>query len=264
MFFDKVNICKYYTLFKNRFGESLMADNIYKVKLLSVFDPSIRVTFETTPTVTESGSVEYSPVNPVHMPGSIQVYRHTPSRNFTINARFISRTSAEATKNKNYVQTLRGWRYPWFGAGSSTLQPRNVQARSQRDQLQTKLQQSTISGQEHLTSQQQSNITQQISLLDVGVEMLGAPPEILYLYGYSSTAQDARGVGAINLNRIPVVMSSLDINFPEDVDYLPCSDNKTPFPVKMEVSISLLETHSPAEYARFSLEAYKKGNLNNF
>lgn len=241
-----------------------MAENIYKVKLLSVFDPRVRVTFDITPTISEAGQVEYAAVNPVHMPGTIQVYRHTNSRTFTVNAKFISRTSTEAATNKNFVQTLRGWRYPWFGAGSSTLQPRNVQARTERSRLQQQLQQPTTSSGERLTDQQQVDIQQQISQLDVGTELLGAPPEVLYFYGYSSTAQDARMIGPINLNRIPVVISSLDINWPEDVDYIPCIDNQTPFPVKMEVSITLLETHSPAEYASFSLDAYKKGNLNNF
>ncbi len=247
-----------------------MADiNIYKVKLIAVRDPRLRVIFENTPSLSEQGSVTYSAVTPVHMPGSVQVYKNTESRQFSIGAKFIARTSEEARINKVYLQTLRSFRFPWFGTRSSTLTQENVEARRERAALQERLNQPDIFDSEFLPTGGEtttSSIQTRISMLDqlVGFEMLGAPPEVLYLYGYSSTGQDGRTSGIPNLNRIPVVMTNLSIDYPEDVDYIPCSDGSGPFPVAMDVTIALVETHSPAEFARFSLNDYKNGKLPNF
>lgn len=102
-----------------------------------------------------------------------------------------------------------------------------------------------------------------------GVNLLGAPPEVLYLYGYSQQSSKASNADAtFNLKRIPVVLTSLTITYPDDVDYIPTLSSKStkaePFPVKMDVNITLAETHSPMEYEQFKLQAYKAGTLRNF
>ena len=107
-----------------------------------------------------------------------------------------------------------------------------------------------------------------------GVELLGAPPDVLYLYAYSSgvssgAGQDRPNKYGVNINKVPVVVTSLNITYPDDVDYIPTYSNgdprkSEPFPVKMDVEISLVETHSPREYERFDLMKYKKGVLVNF
>jgi hypothetical protein len=89
------------------------------------------------------------------------------------------------------------------------------------------------------------------------------------LYAYSSQANDKRpDQPGININRIPVVLTNLSIQYPEDVDYIPvilkADANTEPFPVKIDVSISLAEAHSPTEYEQFSLESFKKGTLKHF
>jgi len=247
-------------------------ENNYKVRLISVAsvvagkltnNPD-QVVFNVTPAFQETGGVEYATVQPVHLPGGIQVYKKTSSRTFTIGAKFISRTVAEATLNMQYLQTLRSWRMPYFGS-SSTLADSTNRVKSQTDQSSTKVS----------AEQQSANAVKRAN--DGQIELLGAPPNILYLYAYSTGANDTRQHAyGVNINRVPVVLTELSITYPEDVDYLPVNTDfggdfiavsptfSEPFPIKMDVSITLLETHSPLDYEKFSLMSYKTGQLTNF
>lgn len=231
----------------------------YRIKLVSAVDGST-VTFNNTPTISESGSVEYNAVTPIHMPGSIQIFKQTNSRSFKIDAEFISRSRSDATVNLVQLQFLRAWRYPYFGIKSSTtgLEPAtDVYQQSNLRSASTSIQNETESV---------DNTKNAMSRLKgAGAELLGAPPEVLYLYGYSAEGNSSRSNGFVNINRIPVVVNDLQINYPKDVDYIPSLfQSNEPVPIKISVSISLLETHSPAEYERFSLSAFKMGNLSNF
>lgn len=80
--------------------------------------------------------------------------------------------------------------------------------------------------------------------------MLGAPPPVLKLSGY----------GAKNISPIPVVLESYSTSWPNDIDYLP-TNTGDPFPVIMEIELTLKESYSPAEYSKFNLFAYKTGDL---
>lgn len=226
-----------------------------------------RVVFEVTPSFAESRTADYSAVTPAHMPGSIQMYRSTQSRTFSITAKLISRTSQEAQVNRRYLQILRGWLMPYFGA-TNTLSEQNKQARIELNQKIDNVQ-AAKQGVDQQTSTQLDALRKQI-----GVQLTGAPPDVLYLYAYSASANYGTGerlMGTSNVNRVPVVMSSLNITYPEDVDYIPVSETLTtttqsvePFPVSINVDLTLLETHSPNEYERFDLNAYKAGKLANF
>lgn len=240
-------------------------ENNFKVRLISVLDmaqgypkDSTQVIFEVTPTLSESRSVDYTPVQPVHMPGGIQVYKFTGSRTFELSAHFISRNVSDAYKNIKNLQTLRSWTLPFFGSSSTDFTGnRNISATPSPYAQATPDQQMSM-GQDKI---KQSGTA--------GVNLLGAPPEVLYLYGYSaSQSSDRLDINGININRIPVVLTSLNFSYPEDVDYIPVEitpGKKTePFPVKMDVTISLTETHSPVEYERFDLLSYKSGSLKNF
>ncbi len=190
-----------------------------------------------------------------------------------------SRTIAEASQNMKYVQTLRSWRYPYFG-NSSTLsaeqQNNRLNSSSQTQQSDTRLGQNMD---RPLTPEERASMARD-RIASQGMELLGAPPDVLYLYGYSNMINDGsdtyggvRPNGNVNLNRIPVVMSDLNITYPDDVDYLPTYSDMTgnvvdsasePFPIKLTVSVTLLETHSPREYEKFDLRKYKQGILVNF
>lgn len=249
-------------------GNNTVSGNNYKVRLISVTslkngsinDPD-QVSFDVTPSFSESGSVDYAAITPVHMPGGIQVYKRTNSRTFTIGAKLISRTVAEATQNMQYLQTLRAWRFPYFGINSSK------KANEDRVRAQTNSQDSNVSA-------AQQNKGAIATLNSSSIELLGAPPPVLYLYAYSTSANDDRPTAyGVNINRVPVVLSDLSITYPDDVDCLPISSSASsvtingssePFPIRVDVSITLLETHSPAEFEQFSLQKYKTGQLVNF
>lgn len=262
--------------------------NNFKVRLVTVAslmsglpgDNPEQVIFEVTPTISVTGSVEYAAITPIHMPGSIQVYKHTNSRQFNVTAHFISRNVQEATQNRIYLKTLEGWKMNYFGAGS-TITTNQQQARNQR-QANTTTGQSSSSlqtGDQPLSPEQRASMAQS-RIASEGINLQGAPPDILYFYGYSSSGNDTRQTPySTNLNRIPVVVSNIEYSYPEDCDYLPTFANlaftspqtsssvtaqSEPFPMKMDVSITLLETHSPREFEQFDLSKFKNGTLVNF
>lgn len=232
--------------------------DVYKVRLVSVIDELDKVMFDVTPDFSESRSVEYTPVAPIHMPGAIQVYKNTGSRAFEVGATLISRTPEEAQKNKWYLQLLRSWTMPFFGERSATTDRtrRNLDPAANREQSRLTPEQINERNAERVRTE--------------GYELLGAPPMVLYLYAYSTSANDPRKRGTVNINRVPVVITALGITYPQDVDYITLdsenqvTDETEPFPIKMNVSVSLVETHSPREYEKFSISDFKEGKLVNF
>jgi hypothetical protein len=70
------------------------------------------VEFDATPEVTESGNVDYYEFSQLRGPGSVLMYMGSPSRNFTINAKLISRDVTEATKTFADIHKLKSWRQP--------------------------------------------------------------------------------------------------------------------------------------------------------
>lgn len=259
--------------------------NNYKVRLISVSSLSgggapEQVLLNVTPRFTESREVEYTSLTPVHLPGNIQVFKNTRSRTFSIGAHFISRTVEEATTNMIYLQTLRGWTLPYFGA-TSTVEKNGASglttaSNNQKSATAMALLTSAVADRT-LTANEANLVAQQSKNSEISVELLGAPPDVLYLYAYSSGNNSGKGgYGAsrpstygVNINKIPVVITSLSIVYPDDVDYIPTYSNKDPrisepFPIKMDVDISLVETHSPREYEQFDLLKFKRGVLVNF
>jgi hypothetical protein len=171
------------------------------------------------------------------------------------------------------LQMLRSWQLPYFGAsynaGAVTSSPQTASNPNNPAQPGKATAMSAHRVAEYAMSRISSS----------GIELLGAPPEVLYLYAYSASANDSRQdvQYGVNINRVPVVITSLDIAYPDDVDYLPTYSNRSttvgsglfdntsePFPIKMDINISLLEAHSPNEYERFSLSDYRQGKLTNF
>ena len=254
-----------------------MASGIFKVRLVSALnniatgDGRFRtqeVVFVNTPQFTETGGVDYTPVMPIHMPGAIQVYKNTQPRNFSISHKFIARTRAEATQNMESVQLLRSWRFPFFGVGSSTLTGSQSEERQrlsgEATSAERRLAQLTREKQTQLSAEQAAQLqTLKARISKTGYQLLGAPPEVLYLYAYSAPDTDRSRLPNVHLNKIPVVLTSLSITYPEDVDYIPNLYDQ-PCPVRWDVSIDVVETHSPREFERFSLLKYKIGQLDSF
>lgn len=248
-------------------GSEPYEGNVYRVKLVSQttaregLSEQERVIFDVTPDLSESRKVNYSSVDPVHMPGQIYVYKNTAARNFSLSSvKLISRTQEEAEKNLTYLWLLRGWMMPRFGAGSSTLSPYQ---KSRRDRVRS-------NPGNYSTEQQQEQLKLHQTNGMLGTELLGAPPPVLLLSAYSKgfgqmTNADgaAQELSRQHINNVPVVMESLSIPYPSDVDYIK-STSGVPMPTIMSIDLSLLETHSAGEYERFSLDQYKTGTLPGF
>lgn len=213
-------------------------ENVFKVKLYSQVNPSRRIVFDVTPDVSESTSVEYKSIQPVHMPGTIYVYGSTTSRTFDVsNARLISRTKEEASRHLVMLQYLRSWTKPVFGQ-----EPKGVSV----DLGNADFQKYAATGPEFQNGADR--------------DKLGAPPEVLYFSAYSNEAK----IGTLqHLTKIPVVVSQYTIPFPSDQDYIP-TESGVPMPVVINISISLMESHSPVEFERFSISDYRAGKLVNF
>lgn len=208
----------------------------YKVKLTRAASTNggtvERVVWDATPEFSESRQIMYKNIDPIHAPGAIYQYATTGARTFGIQGKFVSRSVNEATRNLAYIQYLRTWAMPVFGVQGT--QP--------------------------------------------GEDILGAPPAILLLTAYakgqpgggvertvpinSISKTQQRAIGN-NIYNVPCVITSLEIPYPSDVDYIPTINN-IPVPTIVTISLQLQETHSPKAYLAFSIDDFKNGNLVNF
>lgn len=85
-------------------------------------------------------------------------------------------------------------------------------------------------------------------------DILGAPPPILTLQAY----------GKNMIGPVKCVMESYSWQWPNDVDFLPAVDldgKNRPFPVILNISITLKEAWSPAEFSGFSINHYQMGDM---
>jgi hypothetical protein len=85
---------------------------------------------------------------------------------------------------------------------------------------------------------------------------LGAPPPVLTF----------KGLRKYIIGPVPVVITSLNWNWPRDVDWLPTSSlgddgNPVPFPSVMSVAIQLVESFSTTQFNQFDLSAYRQGDM---
>lgn len=220
---------------------SSSATSDFKVKLTRAASANLpanqveRVVWDATPEFSESRQIMYKNIEPVHAPGAIYQYGSTSARTFNIEGKFISRSINEATRTLAYIQYLRTWAMPVFG----------------------------IIGENPA----------------VGEDILGAPPSVLFLTAYArsvpgsnqtsktvpignGTSSSTPAIGN-NIYNVPVVITGLNIPFPSDVDYIPTINN-IPVPTIIQVTVSLVETHSPNKYASFNIQQFKLGQLINF
>lgn len=212
-----------------------------------------RVIFDVTPDISETRTIEYKALNPIHMPGQIHVYGATNSRTFQLsNVRLVSRNVKEATKNMRILWALRGWTMPYFGK-SGTLSPQNKKARND-----------LRSGRLNLRGE---DAVAQRRIL--GQELLGKPPSVLFLSAYSNLTTNVgdnstlRRNSPVHIHQVPVVITSLGIPYPSDVDYIPTLEGQ-PMPRVMSIDIQLTETQAPKQLEEFDLKKYREGLLDGF
>ena len=237
-------------------------DSNNKVKLQAAGN-GLRVTFRASPQVTENRNVNYTALEPLHAPGQIQVYKNTSSRSFSISdLKLISRTTQEADDNLKILWRLRGWTMPRFG-NSSTLTADQRLVRSDPELYGTR---------NDVGPGDFPNGQKGFDDYFGGPELLGAPPEVLYLSVYSHNVGKTSTSGKTNvntwsvsqhINRVSVVLQQLTIPYPNDIDYINTSSG-VPMPIIMNLDLQLLETHSPNSYEAFSLSNFKNGTLVGF
>lgn len=318
--------------------------NPYKVRFDSYDQgrsttPRQSVVFEVMPTISQSHSVEYQAFDPVHSPSSYYVYRGTKAVTFEISAKFVSRTTQEATTNLGYLNILRGWTRGYFGYGtasggnrgdtsgglnssyfnapnattSQSVQPltqSSLMGQFQQPSTASNVSGTTMTGtmtspnntaqgngvlsnaqttsyvQSYLSNMNsnQVNATNAVSTSSnstntqsssSGKALLGAPPEVLYLSAYSNatnsnpggqtTQQGSSGIlnKQTNITQVPCVITALSYMYPNDVDYIPTIQGQ-PFPIVMDISISVVESHSPQELEYFDIFKYRAGALPGF
>lgn len=92
-----------------RFVSDVVGRNVFDPSRIS---PTGTVVFEVQPNVTEAGSAVYTEIGNIRQAASILIYQGSPSRTFSIEATFASRSVAEATRNARYINLLRSWRMP--------------------------------------------------------------------------------------------------------------------------------------------------------
>ena len=208
----------------------------FRIRLREAGSASQRraVVFQTSSDVSETRSVNYKTIDPIHAPGSIYAYQNTASRQYNMSGiKLFSRTAEEATLTLARLNLIRSWTMPTFGK---------------------------------FTTPQGFNGTNfNMAFNRANQDVLGSPPKILEFSAYSDITH--RG----NIYRIPTVITQLSIQYPTDVDYIPTAYVKgvnvevdTPFPVLMTIDINLAETHSPVEYTNFSISDYRNGKLTGF
>lgn len=83
----------------------------------------MELVLDVMPTIDESRSVQYDEFSPLHHPGQILKYRTTQSRTWSVSGQLISRTIDEATRNLKYVNLIRSWAMPFYGAGTESTNP---------------------------------------------------------------------------------------------------------------------------------------------
>ena len=179
------------------------------------------VVFRATPEISENRAVNFSEISDIRHPGGLLIYIGTPPRTFDISARFVSRTTAEATEAYAFTNLLKSWTMP-----------------SKRE--------NTSGGAEW----------------DSGNGGYKNTPAVVRLYGY-----DKGNKG--NFRGIPVVITSLNLSFPPDINYIK-TDSGVFVPIIQSVSIALKEARKFSELRGetdgsggigFDMTKFKNGEL---
>jgi hypothetical protein len=84
----------------------------------------------------------------------------------------------------------------------------------------------------------------------VTAQYLGSPPPILTLKAYGS-----KMIGPVSC-----ILLQYQWSWPNDVDWIE-TDAGDPFPVMLDISLTLKESFSPSEYSAFNILAYRQGDM---
>lgn len=96
------------------FGEGLPSGSSSDISNIRIYEQSTGayVNFKVAPEISESKSVNYIEVSEIRKAGSIMIFIGSPGRNFTINAKLVSRTQEEAAENFKKLNLMKSWGMP--------------------------------------------------------------------------------------------------------------------------------------------------------
>lgn len=96
-------------------------DGRFKITLRPI--PSLgdndTITLDVMPSISESHGASYESVDLLQHPGEILKYKSTSARAWGLTADLVSRTSQEATRNKEIINLIRSWLMPFYGNGTA-------------------------------------------------------------------------------------------------------------------------------------------------
>lgn len=200
---------------------------------------TLQVVFDASPDISESGSVNYKQIEPIHAPGGILVYTNTPARSFQIsNIKLFSRTREEATINYHRLQILKSWRYPVFGTPDNDPNYGNILLGAPPSVLE-------FSAYAKPNGDAASGMaTGLIHRVPVVITQLGID--------YPS-----------DTDYIPTMagMGNSSIFGTEEYNHIP---DGIPMPIILPISITLTEAQAPSNMLRFSLTDFRRGRLDGF
>lgn len=234
------------------------------VKLSSLNKKAIyqSVVFFISPELTEGRNVTWAEVSDLRLPASILIYMGSPSRNFSINAKFLARSQAEADVAFRNMNLLKSWCVtstdPYLGTTSNvTLFDPSVglaanDAQSAGD-VSSNLKQDNTHGIINRGNTPNVN-TVKTNTATVANDLFSGTPPVLVLEGYGQ-----------QYRKIPVVITSLSIPFTGEVDYIKSSGGAY-VPILQEISISLKEARNVfgkdgSSIDSFNLASFKAGLL---
>lgn len=83
---------------------------------VSLSDGISAIVFDTSPKISETGTVTYTPRNIPHLPTSLNYFESVSARTFSVSdIKFISRTDYEAEQNKKARHLIKAWSKNSFG-----------------------------------------------------------------------------------------------------------------------------------------------------
>lgn len=185
-----------------------------------------QVVFRILPEITEQRSIEYEAVQPPQFPGAFQKYKGTSSVQWTVNAMFVCRTTAEATENLEFLNRLRGWSMPFFG---------DLMAQDKRFKSKVGAPPPVL-----IFQGLRTNIIGPVPVVITSLSW-NWPSDVDYIPAQKLT--DSKG----------------GIGF----DGIGFKQANVPFPAVMSVAIQLIESFSTAEFNGFDLGAYRVGDFAN-
>ena len=96
------------------FGEDLPSGSSSDISNIRIYEQSTGayVNFKVAPEISESKTVNYIEVSEIRKAGSIMIFIGSPGRNFSINAKLVSRTQEEAAENFKKLNLMKSWGMP--------------------------------------------------------------------------------------------------------------------------------------------------------